>query len=153
MPGNCARTICTWGTGWYASASRRCCRRSRSRSPSRLESFTTVYSRPSGFAASFFFSLCLLAVPAIVLASWVRNTLIYVFGVTVFVVQAVGIAVQIAKTDDPQAGLNAFNLPFYTGAVAVLLVGIDVYLRYRRRPTARDDDFDLYDEESGELVV
>jgi uncharacterized membrane protein YqaE (UPF0057 family) len=116
-----------------------------------MESFTTVYSRPRGFLAGRFFDICLLLVPAIVLAFWVRSMLLFSIGVAVFAIQSVGVAVQIAKTDDGQAGLAALNLPFYAGAVAVVLVGVDLALRRRRRRANAAEPDDL--KSSGETTA
>jgi hypothetical protein len=97
-----------------------------------LERFTTVYNRPTELLPGLFLDVCLVVVRAILLAVWVRSNLLFAVGVLVFAMQSVGVAVEIAKTDDAQAGLAALALPFYTGAVAVALIILDLYLRWRR---------------------
>jgi len=96
-----------------------------------LHAFTTVYNEPSNVVGSFIFYLLLTALPGLALACFVRNKWLFGIGVTLSMTAAFVVAVQIATTDDGQAGLAALGLPFYIGIAVAILAIVDVGVRGR----------------------
>jgi hypothetical protein len=98
-----------------------------------LHGATTVYNEPSNSLAAFMLVLLLTFLPGLVIALLVRNNWVYPIGVALNVVAAVVVAIQIATTDDGQAGLAVIGLPVYMGVVAMISIVIDAVIRARAR--------------------
>jgi peptidoglycan/LPS O-acetylase OafA/YrhL len=90
-----------------------------------LHAFTTVYNEPENPLSSFVLSLLLTAVPGIMLAVLVRTRWLFATGVVLGVASAIVVAVQVATTDDGQAGLAVLGLPIYMGVAGVVVLAID----------------------------
>ena len=90
-----------------------------------LHALTTVYNEPENPIASFILSLLLTAVPGVMLAVLVRTRWLFATGVVLGVASAIVVAVQVATTDDGQAGLAVLGLPIYMGVAGVVVLAID----------------------------
>jgi hypothetical protein len=89
-----------------------------------LHHFMTVYNEPSDRTGAVIFVALLTLVPGVALALFVRNKWLFSAGVVWSVVAAVFAAIQVAKTDDAQAGLALLGLPLYMGVGVVTLAAI-----------------------------
>jgi hypothetical protein len=89
-----------------------------------LHAVMTVYNEPDDPFAAFVFGLVLALVPGVALALVVRNKWLFAAGVVLSGAAAVVVAVQIAGTDDAQAGLAALALPVYMGMAFLIVAAI-----------------------------
>src|SRR5262245_28220540 len=78
-----------------------------------LHEATTVHNEPSNPLAAFVLVLLLTFLPGLVIAFFARNAWVYAIGVALSVAAAVLVAIQVATTDDGQAGLAVIGLPVY----------------------------------------
>ena len=75
----------------------------------------------------------LILVPAVVLSAFVRIGWLYAAGVVLSVAAAIAVSIQIANTDDAQAGLAMLGLPVYMGGLLAVVAVVDARMRAARR--------------------
>ncbi len=90
-----------------------------------LRSFTTVYNEPQDRVAALTFALVCTAVPGAALAMLVKDGVAFIVGVALSVVAGIVVAMQIATTDDAQAGLAILGLPGLIGIALAIGLLVD----------------------------
>jgi hypothetical protein len=93
----------------------------------------TVYNEPTNRGGALVFGIFLTLLPGLALAFFVRSRWLFAIGVALSAAVAVVVALQVAATDDAQAGLAALELPVFMGVVVVIVAVIDAGTRHRPR--------------------